>query len=308
MCKRHPGLSRPGAASDAMISMTGYGRAAAAFDSYELSVEVSSVNKRNLDVSVSLPREWKDLEIGVAEQVRGYCRRGKVYLSIQMGRLDETGKIVWDDSMVSNVLDRLRDLAERHDVTFAPDADLLYRIVRDCSDSGRLPEAETFRERLDAALDKALQAWSEMRRKEGAILAADMQERAALIREWVREINGLAEETVPAYRELLLRRLRQADLELDLDDDRVLKEVALFADRCDIAEEVTRLMSHLDQLEILLRETNDAVGRKTDFLLQEINREINTIGSKASDIRVSRRVIDCKNELERIREQLQNVE
>jgi uncharacterized protein (TIGR00255 family) len=291
-----------------MISMTGYGRASAVFDSYEVSVEVSSVNKRNLDVSVSLPREWKDLEIGVAERVRGYCRRGKVYLSVQVDRRDESGKIAWDESAVSSVLSRLRDLAERHDVSFVPDADLLYRVARDCSDSGSLPGAEIFRERLNGALDQALEAWSEMRRKEGVTLAADMKKRALQIQEWIREIKGLAEETVPAYRELLFRRLRQAALELDLDDERVLKEVALFADRCDIAEEVTRLMSHLDQLELLLRETNEAVGRKTDFLLQEINREINTIGSKASDIRVSRRVIDCKNELERIREQLQNVE
>ena len=298
----------PSSANEAMISMTGYGRASGAGDGYELSVEVSSVNKRNLDISVSLPREWKDLEIGIAERVRGFCRRGKVYVSVQLGRKDEAGALEWSDPAVDEVLTRLRALADRQGIPFEPGADLLYRIARDCSESGGLPAAETIRENLESALDRALAEWSEMRGKEGRNLAGDMTKRTAVILTWVSEIKVLAGETVPDYRDLLHRRLRQADLELDLDDERVLKEVALFADRCDISEEVTRLESHLEQLTSLLRETEEAVGRKTDFLLQEINREINTIGSKASDIRISRLVIECKNELERIREQLQNVE
>ncbi len=298
----------PSSRNEAMISMTGYGRASVAGDGYELSVEVSSVNKRNLDISVSLPREWKDLEIGIAERVRGFCRRGKVCVSVQLGRKDEAGALEWSDPAVDEVLTRLRALADRQGIPFEPGADLLYRIARDFSESGGVPAVETVRESFESALDRALAEWFEMRGTEGRTLAGDMTNRAAEILAWVSEIKDLAGKTVPAYRELLHRRLRQADLELDLDDERVLKEVALFADRCDISEEVTRLESHLEQLSGLLRETEEAVGRKTDFLLQEINREINTIGSKASDIRISRLVIECKNELERIREQLQNVE
>lgn len=298
----------PVSRNEAMISMTGYGRATVAGDGYELSVEVSSVNKRNLDISVSLPRQWKDLEIGVAERVRGFCRRGKVYVSVRSERTGEAGTLEWGDPAVGEVLTRLRALADRQGIPFDPGADLLYRIARDCSESEGLPAVETVRENFESALDRALAEWFEMRGKEGQTLAGDMTDRAAEILAWVSEIKDLAGKTVPAYRELLHRRLRQADLELDLDDERVLKEVALFADRCDISEELTRLESHLEQLSGMLRKTEEAVGRKTDFLLQEINREVNTIGSKASDIRISRLVIECKNELERIREQLQNVE
>ena len=135
----------------------------------------------------------------------------------------------------------------------------------------------------------------------------DLETRLKLLKGFVDGVQSHAGECVSNYRELLFQRLRQADLELDLDDERVLKEIALFADRCDISEEITRLYSHLDHLHQFLN-TEGSIGRKIDFLLQEMNREINTIGSKSNDIRISRHVIDFKNELERFREQIANIE
>jgi uncharacterized protein (TIGR00255 family) len=146
-----------------------------------------------------------------------------------------------------------------------------------------------------------------MRAKEGEALLVDLLGRGEFLRRDVDTIAARAPQVAPAYRDQLMRRLREAGLELDLDDERVLREIALFADRCDISEEITRFRSHLEQLTALLRSEGE-IGRKADFILQEMGREANTMGSKANDLAIARAVIELKNELERIREQLANVE
>ncbi len=291
-----------------MISMTGYGRATVTEGHYEVRVEISSVNKRNLDVSVSLPREWQELEPVVAERVRGAVKRGKVHVSLRAEVSGEGGVPVWRDEAVGEALERLRELAERQGVAFAPDLDLLYRIASQVSEATSMPPATSVRERIEAGVDEALGALTAMREREGNALAADLRTRLGFLKKGTADIGRHAVEVTPRYREILHQRLRQAGLDLDPDDERVLKEIALFADRCDVTEEVTRLKSHLGQLGGLLDESGEPVGRKAEFLLQEIHREVNTIGSKANDLRISKCVIECKNELERIREQVQNVE
>jgi uncharacterized protein (TIGR00255 family) len=158
-----------------------------------------------------------------------------------------------------------------------------------------------------AALDEALRAFTAMRRTEGAALLTDFLARLGTLRSNVALVADRASAVAPHYREQLQQRLRQAGLSLDIADERVLKEVALFADRCDVTEELTRLGSHLEQLEALLRSDGE-IGRKAEFILQEIGREVHTIGSKANDLSISRAVIELKNELERVREQIANVE
>ncbi len=291
-----------------MISMTGYGRASATEGQYEVIAEISSVNKRNLDIAVSLPREWHELEADVAGRVRGVVRRGKVYVSIRAEDTRNKEGLDWNEEAVAAALDRLRSLAVRNGVPFEGSADLLYRMALQSSQSGGMPAADAVREGVEAVVGEALRALAAMRAKEGATLAADLGTRVEQLRSWTGEIEEYASGGVTRYRELLFQRLKQAGLDLDLDDERVLKEIALFADRCDISEEITRLKSHLDQLGAWVGQQDEPVGRKAEFLVQEINREINTIGSKANDLRISRSVIDCKNELERIREQVQNVE
>jgi uncharacterized protein (TIGR00255 family) len=146
-----------------------------------------------------------------------------------------------------------------------------------------------------------------MRAQEGAALMEDFQTRLAILRVQVAIVAERAPAVAPTYRELLLKRLREAGLELRIDDERVLKEVALFADRADVTEELTRLKSHLEQFTTLLKSEGE-IGRKAEFILQEIGREVNTTGAKANDLTISKAVIELKNELERIREQIANVE
>jgi len=157
------------------------------------------------------------------------------------------------------------------------------------------------------ALDTALQDFAVMRAKEGEALLVDFLGRIAALRRQVETVAQRAPSVPPAYRELLHKRLRDAGLEFDLDDERVLKEVALFADRCDISEEITRFRSHLEQLSALVRSDGE-IGRKAEFILQELGREAHTMGAKANDLAISKQVIELKNELERVREQMANVE
>jgi uncharacterized protein (TIGR00255 family) len=184
---------------------------------------------------------------------------------------------------------------------------LLWEIANDRRASVE-PELDEAVERavLLAVVD-ALRAFAAMRASEGESLLIDFLNRLDTLKRLVTEVAERAPLVAPNYRELLFKRLREADLELDLSDERVLKEVALFADRSDITEELTRLKSHLQQLDKLLKSDGE-IGRKGEFILQEIGREIHTIGSKANDLEISKHVIDLKNELERIREQIANVE
>jgi uncharacterized protein (TIGR00255 family) len=156
-------------------------------------------------------------------------------------------------------------------------------------------------------LDEALRAFGAMRAREGEALFVDFIERVGVCRRHMDAVAARAPAVAPAYRAQLMKRLRDAGLELDLEDERVLREIALFADRCDISEEITRFRSHLEQLAALLK-SGDEIGRKADFILQEMGREANTIGSKANDLAISKLVIELKNELERVREQMANVE
>lgn len=288
-----------------MNSMTGFGRGTASWGAHELTVQINSVNRKGLDLTVSLPDAWESLEGVILEQVRKKVSRGKIHVVVEVdGGAKEAD---WNETKVTEELARLKSLADSQRVPFTPTADLLWRIAQDSTGREKLPEAATVWPELEPALQAALRGLAAMRAKEGEALLVDFLVRLEKIRSNVEAVSLRAPQVVGTYRELLMQRLRTAGLELDVTDDRVLKEVALFADRCDIAEELTRLRSHLAQLGELLR-SDDEVGRKAEFILQEIGREIHTIGSKANDLQISQRVIELKNELERVKEQIANVE
>jgi uncharacterized protein (TIGR00255 family) len=173
--------------------------------------------------------------------------------------------------------------------------------------ANELPGAEEAQAGVSATLTKALRAFAAMRAKEGESLLVDFIKRSESLHRHVEAIAARAAQVPANYREQLLKRLRDAGLELKLDDERVLREIALFADRCDVTEEITRLRSHFEQFAALLKAEGE-VGRKGEFILQEIGREVNTIGAKANDLTIARAVIELKNELERVREQIANVE
>jgi uncharacterized protein (TIGR00255 family) len=290
-----------------MRSMTGYGRAAAAIAGGTLTVQVSSVNRRGLDLSIKLPSEWEALEAEIGEAVRRVAARGKVNVGVEFASADGRDEASWNEAGIGVALDRLAALADARQIHFEPTAELLWQIASSQRASVEKPSADSARAPVLAALGEALRAFAEMRTKEGEALLADFNERVAVCLGHLNAIAARAPAVVPAYRAQLMKRLRDAGLELNVEDERVLREVALFADRCDVTEEITRFRSHLDQLSALLKSA-DEIGRKADFILQEIGREANTIGSKANDLAITKSVIELKNELERVREQVANVE
>ncbi|HEY8932257.1 MAG TPA: YicC/YloC family endoribonuclease [Rariglobus sp.] len=290
-----------------MKSMTGYGRATAALGTHTLTVQVSSVNRKTLDLTVKLPREWERLETLVGELVRQNAVRGKVHVEVELTGRSGATEIDWDENAAAALFKRLAQFASNRGVDFKPTPELLLTLLNSQRSGSSLPDVEAAEPVVAGALAEALKAFSAMRAKEGEALLKDFLQRLDTLSRHIGIVAARAPQVPAGYRDTLHKRLREAGLELDLGDERVLKEVALFADRCDITEELTRLRSHLDQFVALLKSGGE-IGRKSEFILQEIGREVHTIGSKANDLEISKNVIELKNELERIREQIANVE
>lgn len=287
--------------------MTGYGRARAALGTLEVTVQVASVNRKTLDLAITLPDDWRTIESEITERVREKAARGRITVSVVAGASESEGGVGIDGEYVARMLAELARLSKQHGIEFTATPELVWSIANSQRGGGTLPDAEAASPTVLRAVEEALAAFFAMRAVEGGVLRADLSARIDAMSGLVEGISKAAPAVVPAYRENLLARLRQAGLELEASDERVLKEISFFADRCDISEELTRLQSHLDQLRGLLDE-DGGVGRKAEFIMQEVGRELNTIGSKSNDIAIARLVIDGKNEAERIREQLANVE
>ncbi len=290
-----------------MNSMTGYGRGRAVSQGLEIVVEITSVNRRNVEFSTSLPREWQSLEPLLVEKLRASVERGKVHAAVQVQSFPPGEEFCWDEGAVEKSLEKLSGLAERRGVPFEPDAALLFQLACQHLKPASLPDSGEVEGLVSKALDEALEEVLKMRAREGAAILDDLKARCGLLQLLLDGIRAQAAKVAPNYREMLLQRLRQAGLEIDLDDERVLKEIAIFSERCDISEEITRLGSHMDQLAKEL-ESEGSIGRKLDFLLQEIQREFNTIGAKANNLEISKKVIEAKDEVARLREQAMNVE
>jgi uncharacterized protein (TIGR00255 family) len=290
-----------------MKSMTGYGRATAALENFTLTVQVSSVNRKTLDLTMALPEEWESLEPSVAELVRKFASRGKVHVDVELTGDKGATELAWDEAAAGEALERLQAFAARQGVEFRPSSELLWEIASSQRRGGAVPSAEAALAVVSESVTQALREFAAMRAREGEALLVDFIRRGEILHRYVEAIATRAPHVPANYREQLMKRLREAGLELDLDDERVLREIALFADRCDVSEEITRLRSHFEQFSALLKSDGE-IGRKAEFLLQEIGREVNTIGSKANDLTIARAVIELKNELERVREQMANVE
>ncbi len=289
-----------------MNSMTGYGRATANLGNLTLTVQVNSVNRRGLDLSLNLPDEWQAFEARVGDAVRKFVLRGKVHVAVEVAG-KTAANTDWDLKAVAETLEQLTQLAKMRGIAFEPTGELLWQVANAQRTGNKLPADDANAAILLKTLGEALRGLAAMRAREGEALLIDFLGRLEKLHVAVESIAQRARLVSGNYREQLHQRLRQAGLELDINDERVLKEVALFADRCDVTEEITRLRSHQAQLTELLRASGE-VGRKAEFILQEIGREIHTIGSKANDLGISQSVIEFKNELERVREQMANVE
>lgn len=287
--------------------MTGYGRAASVAEGCPITVQVSSVNRKTLDLTIGIPEAWESLEPAIGRVVRKFASRGKVHVAIEATADTSAPGTTWDEAAATEALEKLQDFAARQGVEFRPSPELLWQVANSQRRANDLPAPEIAEKELLATLTAALRSFAAMRAREGEALLVDFIKRSERLHRHVEAIAARAPQVPANYREQLMKRLREAGLGLDMNDERVLREIALFADRADVSEEITRLRSHFEQFNALLKSDGE-IGRKADFILQEISREVNTIGSKANDLAIARAVIELKNELERVREQMMNVE
>lgn len=293
-----------------MKSMTGYGRGDGSQDGFKVTVEVSSVNRKQTEISVTLPRELEMLEAPMRELIHRYIARGRltVRASLHVGASRLSARMHLNIPLARAYARELNRLARQLHLPGPVTLDQLARAPGVFQTDEQLAEEEDFWPAVERALTKALVALVKMRQREGAHLGQDLVKRIAVMRRAAAQIQKHAPRVAQRYRQQLIERIHSAGLEAPgADDERLLKEVVYFADRSDIAEELTRLQSHFQQFDDCAR-SKEPVGRVLDFLAQEMNREVNTIGSKANDSLISRAVVTLKAELERFREQAQNVE
>ena len=290
--------------------MTGFGRgcAEAAEAGLRIQVEIHSVNRKTLDIQISAPREWSGYEAICNEWINDAFQRGRVNVQIKVeSAQDSSDSLVMNTDAMAESLNNLKAFAEAQGFDFTPDSSLILDLARSVKNRSSLPDWKELKDALQEAFRVALADINAMRLLEGAALAKDLKERITELETFRKKIEKNAAGSTQRYRNALMERLKQLKLELDVSDERVLKEIAIYADRSDISEETTRLSSHFEQFLGFLN-ADKATGRKMDFLCQEIHREFNTTGSKSNDIEITRLVIEGKNALERIREQVQNIE
>lgn len=293
----------------ALRSMTGFGRGEYAHDGVRVVVELASVNRKQLDVQVALPRHLGSLDRRVTEEIQKQVSRGRVTgeVVVQSSNPKVAGLIRIDEARAAAYLETLRAAGERLGLRDDVALSQLLSLPDVVRFDPPLEDPDAIWPAIAKALQRSLRGLVSMRKQEGQALEADLSARLEAIKRLLAEVKERAPAVAANYRATLLQRLRQADIPIDASDDRLLREIALFADRVDISEEITRLTSHLGQARRMLR-ASQTTGKSLDFLAQEMFREINTIGSKANDSEIAQRTVACKAELERFREQVQNVE
>ncbi|WP_040547080.1 YicC/YloC family endoribonuclease [Pedosphaera parvula] len=293
-----------------MKSMTGYGRGECAQNGFKITVELSSVNRKQSEISLVLPRELEVLEAQVRDVLNKSIARGRltVRVTLHAANGQTASKVRLNVPLAKAYVKELNRLAKDLKLVGPITLDLLARAPGVFETDNEMADAEDFWPAVETALNKALATLLKMREREGAHLAKDLGNRIEIMRKAAVQIQKRAPEVQKRYREQLIMRIKSAGVEAPgVDDERLLKEVVYFGDRSDISEELTRLQSHFQQFSDC-QTSKEPVGRTLDFLAQEMNREINTIGSKANDSLISHAVVTLKAELEKFREQAQNVE
>ncbi|MNH77057.1 hypothetical protein D3C73_293430 [compost metagenome] len=293
------------------FSMTGFGQSAQHFGGYVIQFEIKSVNHRYSEIVLRMPREWTCYEDELKRIVQRHIKRGRIDVYINKEKEDESSRpFALNVSAAKAYLDAARQLGEQlgvddsltaHQLLTMPDV-----LVSEDALPADLHPDEDWEKVLKAGLEQALSGLIRMREKEGLHLTNDLEERLAKLEEFHAELTQLAPTVVGDYRNRLRQRLSEL-LDGTMDEQRFSMEVAIFADRSNVDEELTRLGSHFEQCRELLH-TREPIGRKLDFLIQEMNREVNTIGSKANHLALVNRVVEMKAELEKIREQAANME
>ncbi len=289
-------------------SMTGFGRSTYENEGREYIIEIKSVNNRFTDINIKMPRNLNYLEEKIRKQILSNISRGKVEVSIQLNNNSDLGKkINLNTDIAKKYVEELKKLSEETniidninimDVARFPDV-LNIRIDEEAE--------EVIEKELFTALDSAIDSFLDMRQKEGSKIKVDLENRIEVIKQKIEQISSISAGLVDEYIVKLETRIKEL-LKTDVvDQTRLAQEVVIYSDKCSVEEEITRLKSHISQFLNLLNE-NIAIGKKLDFLIQEMNRETNTIGSKANNLEITNFVVDIKTELENIREQIQNIE
>lgn len=293
---------------DMIKSMTGFGRAQDTVDRMNISVEIKSVNHRYFEFSSKVPRMYGFLDEKLKSHIRSFVARGKIDCFVTIEELeDDNCTVSINHSLASGYINALNELSEKYgiinDITVTSLSKYydIFSVHKDEADEERVWNA------VKVVTDRALSSFIAMREKEGEKLKNDILSRCDIILENVGFIEERSPQTVIEYNEKLLERMKMVLEDVHVDEQRLLTEAAIYADKIAVAEETVRLRSHIAQMREFMN-SSVAIGRKADFLIQEFNREANTIGSKAQDVAIAKKVIDIKSEVEKIREQIQNIE
>ena len=290
-----------------MRSMTGYGRGTATFDGRQIAVELSSVNRKQAEIALSMPRALLELEPRVRDEINAHISRGRLTVAVGLHVKGGVKAHAINVAAAKDYRDQLQALRKTLKLVGDITLDDVLRGPGVLESENTEIDVDAAWPALKKALKAALEQFVKMRKQEGDALAADMKKRVLSIQRNVKTIGVLAPKVMEHHRGSLLERAAKAGLEIENSDERLLKEIVFFADRSDISEELTRLRSHLDQF-FDQAGKDEPVGRTLDFLLQEMFRETNTIGNKANFLAISQIIVGMKTELEKLREQVQNIE
>ncbi len=292
-----------------MNSMTGYGRSTLNLPDHAISIEVYSVNKKGLEIVFSAPKEWQAFEQPAIAYLKQTLERGRVRvsLSVEPTKTENKRASLLNDDEIARDLKELEEFLNNNGHPFEITANLVLQLAQLRRREPGLPKLDEITSDLTETLKDSTSEMTTMREKEGASIFEDLKERTNRLEEMVRQMEEGSKEMANEWKAKLLERLNKANLSLTSDDDRVLKEVALFAEKCDVSEEISRLRSHFAQILDTLTH-NGSIGRKLEFLLQEVSRELNTFCSKSTRTKCTSIALDARAEVEKMREQSMNVE
>lgn len=290
-------------------SMTGYGRSTGVIGGKEISVDIKSVNHRYFDFSCKLGKDYMFLEDKLKSKVNSYVSRGKIdlYVYIDSGK-NETYDVELNQNLAEGYINAFKILSKKFKIKNDVSSSFLVRLP----DVVKLKKNELDEKELETVVlelvDKALQSYDSMRAIEGEKLKAYIDDNLNIILDTVEKIEKLAPQSVEDYKNRLRSKMLEALEGKEYDEQRLITEVAIFADKVDVGEETVRLRSHISQFKDLMNNQSQAIGKKLDFIVQEMNREINTTGSKCNSVEITKLVVDTKSVIEKIREQIQNIE
>ncbi|KAB3533147.1 YicC/YloC family endoribonuclease [Alkaliphilus serpentinus] len=290
-------------------SMTGFGRGEAQSEHKKFMIELKSLNHRYLDTSIKMPKIFTYLEEKIRQRIKDYIKRGRVEAFISFENIGDTDvKVIPDIALAKEYLKAMKALDKELEIK----NDVSISLITKFPDVIRIEKEEANEDEIwscmEEALILALEKLTEMREREGQQLNQDIIKRLDIIKDMVKEIEDRSPIIVEEYRKKLTDRIKELiDDAYTVDDNRIIMEVAIFADKSSVTEEIVRFDSHIKQFKQAMKE-EDSVGRKLDFIIQEMNREVNTIGSKANDLTTTNIVVNIKSELEKMREQVQNIE